>query len=181
MQSIRTESGTRRHTRPPGALEGVQPGTPATDPDPETAMNFDFKAMGEKAKAILKTAGAKTVKAATEVRERTDRAAEAVAAKVTAVTGRETTAAEVKKAAAVVAGAVVLGTGALAAVSAHRGAVGAVGAVLGGAPAAGGSDGDWGGDFESRMARGVAKLGGSINYYTPRTDPTGTVYYEPHG
>src|SRR4051795_8798449 len=136
-------------------------------------MNFDFKAMGEKAKAFLKTAGAKTVKAATEVRERTDRAAEAVAAKVTEVTGRETTAAEVKKAAAVVAGAVVLGTGALAMASAHRGAVGA---VLGGAPAAGGSDADWGGDFESRMARGVAQLGGSINYYTPHVDSTGTVY-----
>jgi ElaB/YqjD/DUF883 family membrane-anchored ribosome-binding protein len=138
-------------------------------------MNLDFKAMGDKARGLLKTAGTKAVKAATEVKGRADRAAEAVAAKVTEVTGRETTAAEVKKAAAVVAGVVVLGTGALAVASAHRGAAGA---VLG---AAGGSDADWGGDFESRMARGVARLGGSINYYTPRTDPTGTVYYEPHG
>jgi hypothetical protein len=140
-------------------------------------MNFDFKAMGEKAKAFLKTAGEKTVKAATEVRERTDRAAEAVAAKVTEVTGRETTAAEVKKAAAVVAGAVVLGTGALAVASTHRGVAGAVlGAATGG-----GSDADWGGDFESRMARGVAQLGGSINYYTPHVDSTGTVYSGPNG
>ena len=139
-------------------------------------MNFDFKAMGEKAKGFLKTAGEKAVMAATEVRDRADQAAEAVAAKVTEVTGRETTAAEVKKAAAVVAGVVVLATAGVAVTSAHRGAAGA---LLGGS--SGGSDADWGSDFESRLARGVAQLGGSINYYTPHVDSTGTVYYEPHG
>jgi ElaB/YqjD/DUF883 family membrane-anchored ribosome-binding protein len=140
-------------------------------------MNFDFKAMGDKAKGFLKTTGAKAKQAATEVRERADRAAEGVAAKVTEVTGRETTAAEVKKAAAVVAGAVVLGTAAVAVASAHRGAVGA---VLGGG-SAGSSGDDWGSDFESRMARGVAQLGGSINYYTPHVDSCGTVYAGPNG
>jgi hypothetical protein len=140
-------------------------------------MNFDLKAFGDKAKGYLKTAGTKAVKAATEVRERTDRAAEAVAAKVTEVTGRETTAREVKRAAVVVAGAVVLGPGVLAAASARRGVAGAVLGTGSGA----GSGLDWGSDFESQAARVFAENGGSLNYYTPHVDSTGTVYYEPHG
>jgi len=136
-------------------------------------MNFDLKAIGEKAKGVLKTAGEKAAKAATEVRGRADRAAEAVAAKVTEVTGRETTAAEVKRAAAVVAGAVVLGTAAVAVASAHRPAAGA-GPVAGG----GGPKPDWGSGFEDHMARVFAENGGSVTYITPRTDPTGTVYYD---
>jgi hypothetical protein len=140
-------------------------------------MNFDLKAIGTKAKGLIKTAGDKAVKAAVEVRERTDRAAEAVAAKVTEVTGRETTATEVKRAAVVVAGAVVLVTGALAMASTHRRAAGAVlGPVVGG-----GSGLGWGSDFESQAARVFAENGGSLNYYTPHVDSTGTVYYEPHG
>jgi len=136
-------------------------------------MNFDFKAMGEKAKAFLKTAGEKTVKAATEVRERTDRAAEAVAAKVTEVTGRETTATEVKRAAAVVAGAVVLGTAAVAVAGGRRGVL---------ETALGGGSGDgWGSDFESQTARVFAENGYSLNYYTPHVDSCGTVYSGPNG
>jgi len=135
-------------------------------------MNFDLKAIGEKAKGFLKTASSKTVKAATEVCERADRAAEAVAAKVTEVTGRETTVAEVKKAAAVVAGVVVLGTAAVAVASTHRAAAGTVPAAAGGAKL------DFGSSFEDHMARVFAHNGGSVTYITPRTDPTGTVYYD---
>jgi len=145
-------------------------------------MNIDWRALGEKARSVLKTASEKAVKAATEVRERTDRAAEAVAAKVTEVTGRETTASEVKRAAAVVAGAVVLGTTAAAVAGAvpRRGPGGAVASILGvGSDTGAGSN--WGSDFESQMARRVAALGGSINYYSPYVDSTGTVYYEPNG
>jgi hypothetical protein len=145
-------------------------------------MNIDWRALGEKAKGLLKTAGEKAVKAATEVRERTDKAATAVATKVTEVTGRETTAGEVKRAAAVVAGAVILGTTAVAVSGAasRRGPGGAVASILGvGSDAGSGSE--WGSDFESQMARRVAQLGGSINYYTPHVDSTGTVYSGPNG
>jgi hypothetical protein len=138
-------------------------------------MNFDLKAFGEKAKGLLKTAGEKAVKAATDARGRADRAAEAVAAMVTEVTGRETTAAEVKKAAAVVAGAVVLGTAAVA-VAGGGGRRGLVETALGG-----GSGDGWGSDFESQAVKGFAELGGSLNFYTPHVDSCGTVYSGPNG
>ena len=139
-------------------------------------MKFDMKAFGDTAKGLLKTASAKAVKAATEIRERTDRAAEAVAVKVTEITGRETTAGEVKRAAVVVAGAVVLGTAGAAVIGSRRGVVAS--ALNAGN---GGSGSAWGSDFESQAARVFAENGGSLNYYTPHVDSTGTVYYEPNG
>lgn len=139
-------------------------------------MHFDIKAFGEKAKGFLKTASEKTIKAATEVRQRADRAAEVVASKVTEVTGRETTASEVKRAAVIAAGTVILGTTAAAMLGARRG--GLQTALTAGT---GGSDLAWGNDFESQAARVFAENGGSLNYYTPHVDSTGTVYYEPHG
>lgn len=139
-------------------------------------MNFDMKSFGEKAKGLLKTASEKTIKAATEVRERADRAAETVAAKVTELTGRETTATEVKRAAVVVAGTVLVGATAAAVLGAHRGVVHKALAA-----GTGGSGLGWGNDFESQTARVFAENGHSLNFYTPRVDSTGTTYYEPHG
>jgi hypothetical protein len=84
-------------------------------------MNFDRTAFGEKARGFVQTAGEKAKKAAAEVRGRADRAAGVLAAKVTEVTGSEMTATEGKRAAAVVAGAVVLGTAAVAVAGDRRG------------------------------------------------------------
>lgn len=138
-------------------------------------MSFDWKALGEKAKELLKTAGEKAAQAATVVRQQAEQAAEAVATKVTEVTGRETTATEVKRAAAVIAAAVVLGT-------AVDGIAGAQHTAVEAAPAGGSESGlDWGNDFESRMAKGVAEMGGSLNFYTPHVDSCGTVYSGPNG
>lgn len=133
-------------------------------------MNIDWKAIGQKAKEMLKSAADGATKAAVEIREKTDRAAEVVAAKCTEVTGRETTAKEVKRAALVAAGAVAFGTVALA--------MGASAASAAGGAVAGGSSGhdSWGSDFESQAARVFAENGGSLNYYTPRVDSCGTVY-----
>jgi hypothetical protein len=100
-----------------------------------------------------------------------------VAAKVTEVTGRETTATEVKRAAAVVAGAVVLGTAAVAIGGGRRGLVET---ALGGGTDAGSALG-WGTDHESQMVKGFAELGGSLNFYTPHVDSCGTIYSGPNG
>lgn len=139
-------------------------------------MNFDLKAMSVKAKKLLKTAAEGASKAAVDLREKADRAAEAVAVKCTEVTGRETTAKEVKRAVLVAAGAVALGTVALsmgaAACSVGEGAV-AGGGDFGGSD---GGDGGWGSDFESQTSRVFAENGYSLNYYTPRVDSCGTIY-----
>jgi hypothetical protein len=135
-------------------------------------MTFDLKALGEKTKGCLKAAGTKTAQAAREAKRQADRAAEAVAAKCTELTGRQTSAAEVKQAAAVVAGLLALGTVGVAAVS----RAGPVARLAGG-----GSGGGFGTDFEDVCARVFAENGHSLNFYTPHVDPTGTVYYEPHG
>lgn len=140
-------------------------------------MNFDMKAFGDKAIGFLKTAGEKAKTAAVEVKKRTDQAAEVLAAKVTEVTGRETTATEVKRAVVVVAGAAVLGT--IAVGMANNGRRGVIETALDGGYSE--SDLAWGSDFESQAARMFAENGGSLNYYTPHVDSTGTVYYQPNG
>jgi len=137
-------------------------------------MNFDMKAFGDKAKSFIKTASESVKTTATEVRKRADRAAEVVAVKVTEMTGRETTATEVKRAAAVVAGVMVLG-----AVAAEMASVDEVGTAVSGGYSS--SDLAWGSDFESQATRMFAENGGSLNYYTPQVDSTGTVYYQPNG
>ena len=43
------------------------------------------------------------------------------------------------------------------------------------------SDLAWGSDFESQATRMFAENGGSLNYYTPQVDSTGTVSYQPNG
>jgi len=137
-------------------------------------MNFDMKAFGDKAKSFIKTASESVKTTATEVRKRADRADEVVATKVTEMTGRETTATEVKRAAAVVAGVMVLG-----AVAAEMASVDEVGTAVSGGYSS--SDLAWGSDFESQATRMFAENGGSLNYYTPQVDSTGTVYYQPNG
>ena len=72
-------------------------------------MSIDWKAISRESQGYLKTAADGATKAAIEVRERLDVAAEAVAAKCTEVTGRETTATEVKRAVLIAAGTVALG------------------------------------------------------------------------
>jgi hypothetical protein len=146
----------------------------AEEPDTGViAMNIDWKTLSVKAKGYVKSATEVATKAAIEVREHADRAAEAVAAKCTEVTGRETTAREVKRAVLIAAGTVALGTVAL---SLGASACSAADGAVAGAGSGGGGDGGWGSDFESRMARGFAENGGSLNYYTPRVDSCGTVY-----
>jgi hypothetical protein len=88
---------------------------------------------------------------AAQVKEKTDAAAEATAQKVTEWTGRETTAAEVKRA-AVVAGVAIAAVGAAA----------CIGAALPNQPA-NGSGRNWGSDFESQMTGFMAESGGSFN------------------
>jgi hypothetical protein len=136
-------------------------------------MNFDLKALGERTKGFLKTAGTKTAEAAREVKAKTDRAAELVAAKCTELTGRETTATEVKQAAVVVAGLLALGTVGVAAVSRS----GAVAGLAGG----GGSDLSFGNDIEDLCVQTFAEGGHSLNFYTPHVDSCGTIYSGPNG
>jgi hypothetical protein len=136
-------------------------------------MNFDLKALGERTKGHLKTAGAKAKSTAGEMKEKADRAAEVLAAKCTELTGRETTAAEVKQAAAVVAGLLALGTVGVAAVSRS----GTVASLAGG----GGSGLSFGNDFEDVCAQAFAEGGHSLNFYTPHVDSCGTVYSGPNG
>ncbi|HKB01487.1 MAG TPA: hypothetical protein VKD90_04665 [Gemmataceae bacterium] len=136
-------------------------------------MDFDLKALGERTKGFLKTAGAKTAKAAREAKQKADRAAELVAAKCTELTGRPTTAAEVKQAAVVLAGVVALGTVGVAAVSRS----GPVTALAGG----GGSGGTFGSDFEDRCVQAFAEGGHSLSFYTPHVDSCGTIYSGPNG
>jgi hypothetical protein len=136
-------------------------------------MNFDLKALGERTKGLLKTAGTKTAEAAREVKVKADRAAELVAAKCTELTGRPTTAAEVKQAAVVLAGVVAVGTVGVAAVSRS----GPVAALAGG----GGSGGSFGNEFEDLCVQTFAEGGHSLNFYTPHVDSCGTIYSGPNG
>jgi hypothetical protein len=138
-------------------------------------MSFDLKALGEKTKGYLKAAGAKTKKTAGEVKQKADRAAEVVAARCTELTGRETTAAEVKKAAAVVAGLVVLGTVGVAALSSEESVAGLAGG------GGGGSGVSFGNDFEDLAVQTFAEGGHSLNFYTPHVDSCGTIYSGPNG
>jgi ElaB/YqjD/DUF883 family membrane-anchored ribosome-binding protein len=136
-------------------------------------MNFDLKALGERTKALLKTAGTKTTEAAREAKAKADRAAELVAAKCTELTGRPTTAAEVKQAAVVLAGVVALGTVGVAAVFRS----GPVAALAGG----GGPGGSFGNDFEDLCVQAFAEGGHSLNFYTPHVDSCGPIYSGPNG
>ena len=115
------------------------------------------------------------VEMADQTKKATNRAAEVAAAKCTELTGRETTASEVKQV-AVVVGAVALGLGTLATVAnSRRGLLG----DLAGGVSSGSTDGGWGSDFESQAARSFAENGHSLNYYTPHVDDAGTMYFEP--
>jgi hypothetical protein len=136
-------------------------------------MTFDLKALGERTKGYLKAAGTRTAEAAREAKRQADRAAEVVAVKCTELTGRETSAAEVKQAAVVVAGLLALGTVGAAAGS----RAGPVARLAGAGPAGGG----FGTDFEDLTARVFAENGHSLNFYTPHVDSCGTVYSGPNG
>jgi hypothetical protein len=137
-------------------------------------MNIDFKALSVKAKGYLKTAKEEATKVSGDLRVMTDRAAEVVATKCTELTGRETTAKEVKRTVLIAAGAFALGTVALAVGSSVCSvAEGVVPDEVGGSS---GGDGGWGSDFESQATRLFAENGGSLNYYTPRVDSCGTIY-----
>jgi len=134
-------------------------------------MKFNLENMGVKVKALAEKARKEATQAADTWKAKADKAAQAVADKCTEMTGRETSAAEVKKAALIAAGAVVLGSVALAVASSSPGD--AIAAVTG--------TGDgWGSDFESQATKGFAEMGGSLNFYTPHVDSCGTVYSEPY-
>jgi hypothetical protein len=138
-------------------------------------MNFDLKALGERTRGFLKTAGERTAHAAGEAKRRADRAAELVAARCTELTGRETTAAEVKKAALVAAGILALGTVGVAALSSDE----AVAGLAGGGGGGGGLS--FGNDFEDLAVQTFAEGGHSLNFYTPHVDSCGTIYSGPNG
>jgi hypothetical protein len=118
---------------------------------------FDLASLANKAGDFLK-------KAAEKAAEATNQAAEAVAKKTTELTGRETTAEEVKKA-AFIAGAFAAGVAVLGAL-ADPGTVGMAG---------GRADG-FSGDWEGEATRFFAENGGSLNFETPYVDSEGQVY-----
>jgi hypothetical protein len=90
------------------------------------------------------------VSVAGQIKDKTDTAAQATAVKITQWTGRETTPAEVKKA-AIVAGAAVAAVGAVACL----GACASQGTA--------GSGRQWGSDFESQTLGFMAESGGSFD------------------
>ena len=143
-------------------------------------MSFDLTALTAKTRGYLRTAGESAKKAAGQAKTQADRAAEAVAAKCTELTGRETTAAEVKKAALIAAGVVVLGTAAVAALEAAD-AAGAVSLAGGEAAGAVGTAPSFGTDFEDITCQAFAEGGHSLNFYTPHVDSCGTIYSGPNG
>jgi hypothetical protein len=140
-------------------------------------MTFDFKGLTAKTRGLLKTAGAQAKKTAGELKEKADRAAEAVAARCTELTGRETTADEVKKAALIAAGVAVLGTVIVDGLSATDG----VAALADGGASAAGSDLSFGNQFEDITCQAFAEGGHSLNFYTPHVDSCGTIYSGPNG
>jgi hypothetical protein len=144
-------------------------------------MSFDLNALTQKTRGFLKTAGVKAKKTAGEMKDRADRAAEAVAAKCTELTGRETTASEVKKAAIVIAGVAVLGGIGLSALTGDE-ATAVAGLTDIGVGDVGGSSGmSFGNDFEDLAVQTFAEGGHSLNFYTPHVDSCGTIYSGPNG
>jgi hypothetical protein len=140
-------------------------------------MSFDLTSLTAKTKGYLRTAGASAKKAAGQAKSHADWAAEAVAAKCTELTGRETTADEVKKAAVVLVGVAALGGIGIAALSGDEAS--AIAGLAGGD--VGGSGVSFGNDFEDLAVQTFAEGGHSLNFYTPHVDSCGTIYSGPNG
>ena len=131
-------------------------------------MAFDFGKLAQKSQEMLKTAREKAADLKDKASTQIDRAAESAAKKVTDVTGRETTASEVKKVAAVTA--IGLGIVALAA-----SAGGAPVPRIGRGAAGGGNQDDWGGDVMGQAHRFFAENGSSLNIETHTVDMDGCI------
>ena len=131
-------------------------------------MSLNFNELRVQAQGWLQAAAEKAKTTAQKVSQATDTAAEAVAARCTEVTGRETTADEVKKV-AITAGVIVAGLAALSAVGA---AMPPVQRRSGSGP--GGNR--WGNDFQDQATGIFAEHGHSLNFYTPHVDSEGQIY-----
>ncbi|MBI1900385.1 MAG: hypothetical protein HYS13_04620 [Planctomycetia bacterium] len=131
-------------------------------------MSLNFNDVRLQAQGFLQAAAQNAKSAAQKVSQAADKAAEAVAAKCTEVTGRETTAAEVKKV-AITAGVIVAGLAALSAVGAAMPPV-----QCRSGSASGGNR--WGNDFQDQATGIFAEHGRSLNFYTPHVDSEGQIY-----
>lgn len=131
-------------------------------------MAITFAQLQEQSRNLLKTVQDRAVELKEQLEPKVARAAEATAKKVTEVTGRETTAEEVKKAAIV--GAVGVG---LVAVIAASGGVGVSPRMA----ADGVSEGFGGGDVMDQAGRFFAENGSSLNIETQYVDMDGCVLY----
>lgn len=132
-------------------------------------MAINFAQIQEKSRNLLKAAKDRAVELRSQLEPRVEKAAEATARKVTEVTGRETTAGEVKKAAVV--GAVGVG---LVAVIAASGGVGVSPRMA----ADGISEGFGGsGDVMDEAYGFFARNGSSLNIETQYVDMDGCVLY----
>jgi len=129
-------------------------------------MKFDLANLKEKAGSFLGKASQMAKTAGAKVTETTDKAAHRVAEKVSSATGKEITASQVKKAAAV-AGVAALAVGVVSQLNAGGGA------ATGGS----GGSGGWGNDVTSQAHRFFAENGGSLNIETQYVDQDGCVLY----
>jgi len=122
----------------------------------------------QKAKELLSTATKKAVETAAMVKHKTDGAAETTAKKITELTGRETTAKEVKQA-AVAVGAVVAVVGVAACLP-------GLAPVASRAARATSGQNNWGSDFEDQLCGAFAENGRSLYFETPYVDSCGQIY-----
>lgn len=132
----------------------------------DAAKTAFARVSGDNARQKARDALAKAGDATARMKEQVDNAAQATAEKITQWTGRETTAAEVKRT-ALVLGISALAVTALGSLGAHPGMAAPIQRV---------TRHDWGNDFESQVAGFFAENGGSLNYETPYVDSEGQVY-----
>jgi hypothetical protein len=131
-------------------------------------MSLNVNELRMQAQGWLQAAAQNAKSAAQKASQAADKAAEAVAAKCTEVTGRETTADEVKKV-AITAGVIVAGLAAMSAMGA------AIPPIQRRSGSAGGGN-RWGNDFEDQITGAFAENGHSLNFYTPHVDSEGQIY-----
>ncbi len=131
-------------------------------------MAINFVQIQETSRNLFKAAKDRAVELKAQMEPRVERAAETAAKKVTEYTGRETSAAEIKKAAIV--GAVGVG---LVAVLAASGGVGVSPRMAADSV----SEGFGGGDVMDQAGRFFAENGGSLNIETQYVDMDGCVLY----
>jgi len=132
-------------------------------------MAFDFSKLRDKSKNAFQAAKERAEDLQKKVTPHVDRAAESAAKKITEMTGRETTASEVKKAAAVAA----VSVGVVAVLASTGAGAAAIPQSLAGESA----DDGFGNDVMGQAHRFFAENGGSLNIETQYVDQDGCVLY----